>query len=268
MNKFFYFLLCIFGSSFCLGGESKFVILICSYNNATFIEANVMSALNQEYDNFRVIYVDDASTDDTESILKNIVNNPKNAALIKVIRNSSRKGSPLANHYYAIHNEIEDDEIVLLLDGDDALANTRVLQYLDQVYSKNNRSIWMTYGQFRGIQSGSIGFCCEYPKIIVELHAFRKYVHMPSHLKTFYAWLFKKICKEDLLYEGDFYKMTGDLAVVLPMIEMAAKHYKFISDVLYLYNEGNPISDHIVNFNLQMELAHYIRSLKPYDALD
>jgi hypothetical protein len=125
----------------------------------------------------------------------------------------------------------------------------------------------LTYGQFRGIQSGQVGFCCEYPKEIIEAHAFRKYEHMPSHLKTFYAWLFKKIQKEDLLYEGEFYKMTGDLAIMLPMIEMAANHYKYISKILYLYNEENSISDHRVDFEFQMKMAAHIRSLSPYEPL-
>lgn len=262
----FFFLL--FSHAYCLAGQSKFVVLICSYNNVKHLNMNLMSAINQKYNNFRVIYVDDASTDGTDILLQEILEKSDKAHLVKVIRNSTREGNPLANHYYTIHNEIADDEIVVLLDGDDCLANNRVLHDLDKVYSHGRREVWMTYGQFRGIQSGEVGFCCEYPKRVVESHAFRQYLHMPSHLKTFYAWLFKKIRKEDLLYEGDFYKMTGDLALILPIIEMAANHYKFIPKVLYLYNEGNPISEHMVNWELQMKMANYIRNLQPYESLD
>lgn len=269
MNRKYFFLLLLVGFQFfCLAGESKFVVLICSYNNADFVRMNITSALNQDYDNFRIVYVDDNSKDDTCFILKEMLDHSKKAHLVKVIKNTVRKGSPLANHYDAICNEIADNEIVVLLDGDDALANNQVLKHLDKVYTDDKKEIWMTYGQFRGMQSGGVGFCCEYPKALAELNAFRKYVHMPSHLKTFYAWLFKKIRKEDLLYEGDFYKMTGDLAMMLPMIEMAKNHYKFIPEVLYLYNEGNQLSEHQISFANQMELARYIRSLEPYEPLD
>jgi glycosyltransferase involved in cell wall biosynthesis len=252
----------------CLAGESKFVILICSYNNANYVKKNIYSAVNQNYNNFRVVYIDDASTDGTCDILKSFIHKNGWSSLVTVIKNETRKGGALANHYYAIHQEVLDNEIVLLLDGDDCLANRGVLTYLDRVYSHPNQEIWMTYGQFRGIQSGELGFCCQYPADVIRDHTFRQFVHFPSHLKTFYAWLFKKIKKEDLLYKGDFYKMTGDLAITLPLIEMAKNHYKFIPEVLYWYNEGNPISDHQRSWDYQMELARYIRNLEPYQSLD
>jgi hypothetical protein len=48
---------------------------------------------------------------------------------------------------------------------------------------------------------------------------FRKVNEIPSHLRTFYAWLFKKI-KKELCYQGTFASMTGDIAMMLPMIKM------------------------------------------------
>src|SRR5258708_35420663 len=45
--------------------EKPFVIVVPSYNNGRYCEQNLLSILGQEYDNFRVIYIDDASTDDT-----------------------------------------------------------------------------------------------------------------------------------------------------------------------------------------------------------
>lgn len=247
--------------------NARFVILICSYNNEKFVEANILSAINQEYNRFRVIYVDDASTDRTCDVLQATLNKTDKAHLVKIIRNEHNRGAPLPNHYDTIHHEIEDDEIVVLLDGDDCLAHPKVLFLLNRVYH-SNKDIWLTYGQFQGMQSGEVGWCCRYPKEIIERNAFREFVHMPSHLKTFYAWLFKKIRKEDLFYEGDFYKMTGDLAIMLPMIEMAKNHHKFIAEVLYLYNEGNTLSEHQRSFEKQMALARHIRSLPPYDPLD
>lgn len=246
---------------------SKFVILICSYNNAQYVEANILSAVTQKYHNFRVIYVDDASTDNTCQILEEVLHRTGKTHLVKIIRNEKNQGSPLPNHYYVIHHEIADDEIVVLLDGDDCLANKFVLNGLSKVY-RTKQETWLTYGQFQGMQSKEPGWCCKYPQDIIDRNAFREFVHMPSHLKTFYAWLFKKIRKEDLMYEGEFFRMSGDLAIMLPMIEMAKNHHRFIPEVLYLYNEGNIISDHRKSFEQQMSLARYIRSLPPYIPLD
>lgn len=49
---------------------------------------------------------------------------------------------------------------------------------------------------------------------------------------------------------------------------MAKNHHKFIAEVLYLYNEGNTLSEHQRSFEKQMALARHIRSLPPYDPLD
>jgi len=50
-----------------------FSIVIPTYNRAGLITKTVISLLEQEYQNFEVIIVDDGSTDDTEEIVRNIV---------------------------------------------------------------------------------------------------------------------------------------------------------------------------------------------------
>ena len=92
--------------------------------------------------------------------------------------------------------------------------------------------------------------------------------YSPSHLRTFYAGLFKKISQEDLLHDGAFYSMTWDMAIMLPMVEMASEgHVHFIPDVLYIYNHANPLSDHCVDAALQSRLCRIIRAKKKYEPL-
>src|SRR5439155_169196 len=131
------------------------------------------------------------------------------------------------------------------------------LAFINRVYS--NPNIWLTYGQFREYPKGTPGFCCPMPTWVVENNAFRDFTHTPSHLRTFYAGLFKRIQKEDLMYEGDFFKMDADIATMFPMIEMArGGHFRFIKEVLLDYNAVNPINDHKLG-TLQHELDLVIR---------
>ena len=50
--------------------EKKFVVFISSYNNESHVNKNLLSVANQKYSNFRVIYINDKSTDNTITEVK------------------------------------------------------------------------------------------------------------------------------------------------------------------------------------------------------
>ena len=50
--------------------EPLVTILISSYNQRDFIEAAIVSALNQDYPNIEIIVIDDASTDGSQKIIE------------------------------------------------------------------------------------------------------------------------------------------------------------------------------------------------------
>jgi len=128
-------------------------------------------------------------------------------------------------------------------------------------------TIWLTYGQFKIYPDGN-GFCSAIPQNIIQYRKFRKFKWCISHLRTFYAGLFKKIKIKDLLYEGKFFPVSWDRAIMFPMIEMASNHFKFIPDILYIYNNANPINDHKTSRQMQLQLAEYIQNLPPYKEID
>ena len=157
-----------------------------------------------------------------------------------------------------------DQEVVIALDGDDWLADQYVLQKINKAYSNSDKEVWLTYGQFKLASNGTVGWCTPMPKEIIEKNWFRKFEHIPSHLKSFKAALFKAIKREDLFYKDDFFAMTGDMAMMLPMIEMAAERHYCFNEPLYVYNDMNPISEHFKSKSFQREMDLIIRSKKPY----
>ena len=55
---------------------------------------------------------------------------------------------------------------------------------------------------------------------------------------------------------------------MFPMLEMSGEeHYRFMSDINYVYNEQNPINDHKVDLTLVNEIAVKIRAKEPYKKL-
>ena len=243
--------------------EKNMVIVILSYNNEKWVALNLTSALSQNYENFRIIYIDDHSSDKTFEIALDLVSHSNISDRVTLIQNEKRKGA-MKNMYEAIHS-CDDNEIVVMLDGDDWFPNKKVLSYLNTVYSQE-KQIWLTHGSYIS-SKGKNGVDGSASPLTIEKNSFRK-DSQPTHLKTFYAWLFKKIRKNDLFYEGEFFKMTSDLASMLPMIEMAGYRHAFIEKILYVYNVENPISDCQKDLNLQLKLDRYIRQMPRYSPID
>lgn len=296
--SFFFFLLLAISSILwqpCQGDplpEKPMVIVIPSYNNKQWYEPNLTSIFNQKYTNYRCIYINDQSTDGTGEAVRNYLDQrnidyqqiffddrfseniiEKNERLIQLIKevkcpfilvhNLHRCGA-LANLYRAIHS-CQNNEIIVTVDGDDWLYNDKVLKKLNSRYSSEN--IWFTHGTLIEYPSGTTSWCEPVPFEIIQRNEFRKF-KCPSHLRTFYTWLFKKIKLEDLLYKGNFFAMAWDMAIMYPIAEMASYHHAFISQTNYVYNMANQINDNKVDPQLQRDLDRYIRNQPPYLPLE
>lgn len=256
----------IFISFLCLGDATKFVVVIPSYNNEKWCLWNINSVLNQNYDNFEVIYINDCSTDKTLEIVQNYVDHHEKKDKVKIINRKNRCGS-LNNVYDAVHM-CDHSKVIVTVDGDDALVNKNVLSYLDSIYQDKN--IWLTYGQHITKPGNIIGsnVCRRYPNWVLRQNAFRSYPWVTSQLRTFYVWLFKKIEKKDLLINGKFFDSAGDAAIIYPMLEMSSNnHIKFIDKVLYIYNVANPINDFRLDINKQLQYDKILKKRMSYDPL-
>jgi glycosyltransferase involved in cell wall biosynthesis len=249
--------------------QKPFVIVIRSYNNGEWYEKNLLSVFEQKYDRYRVIYIDDASTDGTYEKVKSYLEKMGRQEKVTLIHNESNQGA-MANIYTALHT-CADAEIAVLLDGDDWFAHNEVLKRLNEVYADEN--IWMTYGSYvtyptyqRGIYSR------EMPSKIIEQQNVRKYAKKElfflSHLMTFYTSLFKEIPLLDLTFQGKFLDSASDVAFMIPIAEMANKRSKYLDEVLYVYNRATPIADDRVRARRQYRCSRHALSLKPYKSLD
>ena len=240
-----------------------FTVVIPSYNNEKIVHWNLKNVLNQKYDDFDVIYLNDCSTDNTSKVVEKYIKYHPQGHRVKLINNPVNVGA-LANISIAVHKYIKDENsVVVLLDGDDALAHKNVLRRLNKFYTESD--LWLTYGQFLTKNSCQKGWAAQIPFDLAMKGDTRSFKHVPTHLRTFKAWLFRKIKTADLMYEGEFYSMAWDLAIMLPMVEMSANHhYKFVEEVLYLYNDGNPLSDHVKDKSFQRKLDLEIRAKPRY----
>lgn len=237
--------------------KNKIVVITPFYNPGEFLETCVASLMSQKYDNFSVIFIDDASTDGSFDKL------PKDDSRITIIKNEIRR-TALENLHNAITNHCGPDDIVVLVDGDDWLPNKNVLSYINESYNKHE--CWIMYGQ-ASWTDGRKGFASAYSD--AEFENIRKSPFRVSHLRTFRAGLYQKIKEQDADFScmkdssGEFYKMTYDVAIMFPILEMAGPSKTIFNDtILYIYNRSNPISDDRVNQALQTGI-HIDISNKP-----
>lgn len=252
-------------SMHCATYEKKLVVVITSYNNKKWYRLNLLSIFSQEYRNYTVIYIDDASQDGTAHAVENLIYSLGMQHKVVLIKNTERKGA-LENTYNAIQR-CDERDIILMVDGDDALIGSGVFAYINRLYTDDDQ-LWLTYGQYSEHPSGKLGICRPLPAWIFEQQQLRNIRYVTSHLRTFYAGLFKRIQKEDLCDdEGTFFTVTGDMAAMFPMIEMAQDHHMFVSKVLYRYNTANTLNDFKVALAKQHAVERIIRSRKPYEKL-
>lgn len=211
------------------------------YNNSKYLANSINSALSQDYKNFNIIYRDDCSTDSSQEILKDFLNNQK----IDIIFNQKRLGK-LANIYNAC-NAIPENTIILELDADDYLKDEFVLDRFNKLYQKTGCLIahanYKNNPEDLAIKLNMQKFSNKTPWLIKQLRTYRSYKWIYSGLRSYNVNLFKKIKKEDLFYEQDFLQYFHDAAMFYPMLEMAGNKVEYIAEELLIRNIDSPIND-------------------------
>ena len=243
--------------------KNKFVIITPFYNPGEFLEKCVASVITQKYDNYKVIFIDDMSTDDSWNKL------PIDDEKVICIKNTVRK-TALENIHDAIMNYCDPDDIVTLVDGDDWLYNKKVLSNLNNFY--NEHDCWISYGQ-ASWTDGRKGFATSY-----TLEEFANVRTMPfkvSHLRTFRAGLYQSIQKQDFDFsclkddEGNFYRWSYDTAMMFSIMEMAGYNKtKFNDTIMYIYNRDNPISEDRVNQQAQWDVHKEVSKKNPMKQIE
>ena len=248
--------------------EKPIVIIVPSRNNNELFDGveryklNLDSIFSQEYANYRVIYVDDCSDDGTADLVEDYIDEKGQTERVMLIKNSKRWG-PSRNRYVATHL-CDDNEIVMYLDGDDWFAHSSVLQVINKAYDDPN--VWFTYSHFRHApDDGKLSGGVEMPSWTIAENAYRKFGWYFHSLKTFYAWLFKRVKLEDLFYEGNFLPIASDMVETFPMAEMSGGRFKFIDEVLYIASVHQTNEMKIAGWDRFQVIYRHIVGMPPYE---
>jgi hypothetical protein len=241
--------------------QNHFNFIVPYYNAEEWIRKCINSIMIQKYNNFNCYIIDDMSTDDSVSIVSNLIAGDDRFELIV----NKNKRYALGNIVSILQSQCTEEESVnIILDGDDWLSSPYVLPYLNEIYCKNN--CLMTYGTYVYYPNGNIGVePSKYPNEVIENNLFRQDRWRASHLRTFKTKLWNNIDTEDLKdADNDYYKTAYDQALMLPLLELSGYRSLYIDKVMHVYNRQNPLNVDKIKQMLQYKTAQKIRTKKPY----
>jgi len=246
--------------------KNHFKITIPLYNVENWIVSCLKSVMLQDYDNYECIVVDDNSSDDTYKKIKALVSDNSK---FKIVRNKENVG-PLANAYRAVlehSTNLNDEDIIVLLDGDDFFSSKNTLSILNNFYNQNK--CWMTYGSYINLSDKKKGkFSRPVPSQVIENNSYRESEWCTSHLRSYKAFLIKELDEKDLKDDtGSFFRAAGDLAMMFPLLEMCGPQAKFVEEILYIWNDMNVLNEHRSKRKEQLMCEQNIRKKRKYKLL-
>lgn len=204
--------------------DKTFTFIVLTHNHRDSIEQNIDSILSQKYSSFRVVYIDQGSTDGTAQEI-----GKRKSSKLSLIQ--CEQDHEVYERYYNLVLHAKNDEIIVHLYGNDYLAHDEVLLQLNRSYL--NPDVWLTYGQYIDSANYERGVIDPQPKKTLYKKRVQRAPWVVAPFKTYYAGLFKKLHIE----EGFFLSIKDENALLIPMAELAKAHVRFIPHVLYIHSE-------------------------------
>lgn len=160
--------------------------------------------------------------------------------------------------YSFIHDQVDDEDIVVLHDGASWCAHKNVL---DRIVAAYEHDAWTTYCQYEK-PDGHQGNCHVYNGDTIKFNRLRSTGWMFCPLRSFKGWIFKHIRLEDFLVENAFCDYAGDVPL-LPILEVACPaHITFMPEVSAVCSRNSQKTQEQQSAELAIRLKHAYQQLK------
>jgi len=220
--------------------NNKFVFVVPYYNCQGDILKTVYSVMAQSYDDWRIILINDMSTDRGPQDITQLVVKDMSPDMIRrfTLVDNSEKHGEVRNTLEAIKT-IEDDEVVCRLDGGDWLVDNDLLWILNQQYLNPKLAVAWTAHRW-GYSATNISGKMNLDHLQVQNPTVYQHRWVSSHLKTFRCKHLRTVPYKNFLTDGGEHIMIAcDQAVFLPMMHKSlldGYSLDFIPIVGYHYN--------------------------------
>ena len=218
-------------------------IIVTAYNHEKYIEDSLMSVLNQSFNDFELIVINDGSTDDTASIIENIASQyPEKIIFI----NNKINVRPKFSENQAL--KIARGKFIAWNDGDDLWLPKKLEKQMKVFNLDFNNEIHIVYSLGQNIIESSKRNRNRFEGKLVEKNFFKEMFMSSFFLKI--SMIVRKEVYDNLGFLNEKYQLCGDYEY---MIRMAASGYKFklVNESLALHriHENNETTNRSIAIN-------------------
>ena len=239
--------------------EKRIVVVSPFWNAENYIQKNILSVAQQEYNNYIHILIDDASTDNSYQVAKDTISSLPDylQKKFRLIQNKDNAGA-IANQMIGV-SQCTPDDIVILLDGDDWLVNNNtIFHYYNDLYDQGYE---FTYGSMWSVVDNIPLISQEYPQTVKQNRSYREHHFnwkIPyTHLRTCLAKYFFMLDTDKFKVGGKWMKSGHDNPLFYELIEKIEPEKIYCNqEIVCNYNDANPLNDYKINGDEQNKNAN------------
>ncbi len=184
--------------------RKTFVFVVYAHNDALWVQRSLHSLLEQEYDYYRIVFIDDGSVDASFATAQHFIQENNQSSKVLWIHNEQKQGFLFCLHHAATNTL--DQEIIVPIYAKDWLSHSGVLTKINAIYQ--NPDVWTILS----------------PSLL-----FPSYETSPQGLSSFYAALLKGIPLETFI-------QTKEDIYTKPLQKASEGQTKYLNDVLIVSN--------------------------------
>jgi glycosyltransferase involved in cell wall biosynthesis len=208
----------------------KVSIIVAVYNTIQFLEQCVHSLMTQTYDNFEIIFIDDASTDSSYKLLKTILSEyPNLSDKWSIIRNEKNMG---IGYCRRIAMQQATGEYMIHVDSDDYVDNTFIEKLVKKAQNDHADIV-----------------ICNTADVVNDKVTFNNIENITDKselikrllIGTFHNSLWNKLIKSSIivqneLYPEDIFRIMEDKSIMFRCVYFANK-IAYLNPPLYYYRK-------------------------------
>jgi glycosyltransferase involved in cell wall biosynthesis len=202
------------------------IIFIPQRNASRFVEKCLDSVISQDYDDLGIIFMDDASDDNTVELAKKKLQGRKD-----VVFHINETVQPKILSIKQVISElcVNPQSAMFWLDGDDWLLEPTAISEMMECHNKYD-IVWSQYFHRSMNRTGCCGKLTD--------GNIRKHRWVSSAMRSFKKYLFDKIQDHSFRHENEYLASAIDVSMMFPMLEMAGNEKcHFLNRVFYYYND-------------------------------